>query len=525
VALDVSRKCGGVPITAVDLATASDFQIGNVLVSPSRRALIGPRGSAEIQPRVMQVLVALAENVQQVVTREALFERCWSGVYVGDDSLNRVVLALRKASAELGGEGFEIETIRKTGYRLSGSFARVPDGIGKAASSLGRRDLVKAAVALVSLAGLGAWAALNSSWDHRFEALLREGHAALAGDDEQFRPDVALRAFQAAADIQPHNPRALGWLALTKSYFAQVAPVKSSAASVADAAEVAQRALAIDPNEPNALMAMFELEGATLDWWRRDRLLRKVIAIDSRNELATGELASLLRAAGMAREASLWNERNIGLLPLSQNALAGRAMLLWTFGMVADADNVINQLRASFPTSRWIWAVRFRLYAFTGRARAAETMLGADPNVLRPGPENDMWRAGLRALNNPSPATIAQARAACFAAARVSGELAGFAMMILSDLGDLNSAFEVANGNLLSRSAIVQAGKPAYGRDPADAMQRINTSWLFAPPCRAMRADARFMPLCRGIGLVEYWRRRGVTPDYVRLDAATPPQS
>jgi hypothetical protein len=31
-----------------------------------------------------------------------------------------------------------------------------------------------------------------------------------------------------------------------------------------------------------------------------------------------------------------------------------------------------------------------------------------------------------------------------------------------------------------------------------------------------MRKDARFMTLCRGIGLTDYWRDRGVKPDYQR---------
>jgi hypothetical protein len=31
-----------------------------------------------------------------------------------------------------------------------------------------------------------------------------------------------------------------------------------------------------------------------------------------------------------------------------------------------------------------------------------------------------------------------------------------------------------------------------------------------------MRADRRFIALCEGIGLGEYWRKRGVQPDYLR---------
>jgi hypothetical protein len=39
---------------------------------------------------------------------------------------------------------------------------------------------------------------------------------------------------------------------------------------------------------------------------------------------------------------------------------------------------------------------------------------------------------------------------------------------------------------------------------------------MFTPPAAAMRPDPRFLPLCDGIGLTDYWRRRGVKPDYLR---------
>lgn len=83
--------------------------------------------------------------------------------------------------------------------------------------------------------------------------------------------------------------------------------------------------------------------------------------------------------------------------------------------------------------------------------------------------------------------------------------------MILSALGQIDDAFDVARGFLLSRGRIVRRGKSTLG---TDSLFRINTQWLFTPPCAPMREDARFLPLCDGVGLVDYWRRRGVKPDY-----------
>jgi hypothetical protein len=38
--------------------------------------------------------------------------------------------------------------------------------------------------------------------------------------------------------------------------------------------------------------------------------------------------------------------------------------------------------------------------------------------------------------------------------------------------------------------------------------------WLFIPPTASLRADPRFNTLCDGIGLTEYWAKRGIKPDY-----------
>src|SRR3954470_8989025 len=107
-------------VTTAELAARDDFRVGNVAVSPPTRTVRGPSGSVDVEPRVMQVLVVLAEAAGQVVTRESLFNRCWGSVYVGDDSLNRAIAAVRRAAALAGG-GFEIETIPRTGYRLTGA--------------------------------------------------------------------------------------------------------------------------------------------------------------------------------------------------------------------------------------------------------------------------------------------------------------------------------------------------------------------------------------------------------------------
>ena len=138
-------------------------------------------------------------------------------------------------------------------------------------------------------------------------------------------------------------------------------------------AEAARRALSIDPGESNALLAMFELEGSTLDWLTRDQRLRRIIAIDPTNIWAIAELVLLLQAAGLSRESWSWNERAISLAPLSLDFLTKRALKLWVAGRVTEADKVIDQVRALYPTEQWPSFVRFLIFATTDRVEAAQT--------------------------------------------------------------------------------------------------------------------------------------------------------
>jgi DNA-binding winged helix-turn-helix (wHTH) protein len=50
----------------------------------------------------MQALVVLAQSEGAVVARQDLIERCWGGVIVGEDAINRVMLKIRRLSQPAG---------------------------------------------------------------------------------------------------------------------------------------------------------------------------------------------------------------------------------------------------------------------------------------------------------------------------------------------------------------------------------------------------------------------------------------
>lgn len=99
------------------LAREPDIALGEVLVRPSAREVVFGDTAISLEPRVMQVLVALARPPHAVVSRDLLIERCWEGRIVGDDAITRCIVALRKLARSCG-DAFEIETLSKVGYRL-----------------------------------------------------------------------------------------------------------------------------------------------------------------------------------------------------------------------------------------------------------------------------------------------------------------------------------------------------------------------------------------------------------------------
>ncbi|HWF00446.1 MAG TPA: winged helix-turn-helix domain-containing protein [Caulobacteraceae bacterium] len=116
---DVSARTPDAPPSRVELAREPSRRLGSILIEPRLRRLAHRNGrEASLEPRVMQVLVALARSPGQILTRDDLVEACWSGVIVGEDAITRVIGKLRRLSEGIAADAFEIETITKVGYRL-----------------------------------------------------------------------------------------------------------------------------------------------------------------------------------------------------------------------------------------------------------------------------------------------------------------------------------------------------------------------------------------------------------------------
>lgn len=106
------------PASRIDLAEEPEFNLGGMKAIPAERAVMFGDVRRALQPRVMKVLVSLAKSSPAVVSRDRLIEQCWDGRIVGDDALNRCILALRHLAQQFEPAPFSIETIPRVGHRL-----------------------------------------------------------------------------------------------------------------------------------------------------------------------------------------------------------------------------------------------------------------------------------------------------------------------------------------------------------------------------------------------------------------------
>ena len=87
-------------------------------VYPLEGRIDGPAGSRHVQPKVMEVLVFLAQHSGQVVSRDEIVDTVWKGSVVTDEALTRCISELRHTFEDSKKTPRFIQTIPKRGYRL-----------------------------------------------------------------------------------------------------------------------------------------------------------------------------------------------------------------------------------------------------------------------------------------------------------------------------------------------------------------------------------------------------------------------
>jgi DNA-binding winged helix-turn-helix (wHTH) protein len=491
-------------------AASFPVRVAGLSIDPVRRRVSGPGGEAVMEPLVAQLLMLFVARKSEVLSRRELFEHLWGKAQVGDDSLNRLVAGVRKALDRTSDGSVQIETVPRVGYRLIAEreYADV-------ARPITRRSVIAVSASLfLTAAGAGVWktrhnarAAEAQHWIERGDILLRDAVPIEAGD--------ALPPLRSALLIDPNNPTALGLLALAE----ETRAMNGASANAGDILRIAEKsaraALQENPREPHARLAMIDMAAGSLDWAQFEDQLLHLHRSAPLNFHVLGSLTSFFEAAGRTSKSWLYNEQAAATAPSSPTPQWRRALRLWTAGRDNEALKLSERLLPLWPRHALVWNTRFMILAFTGRPGAAAAMLrpGAGPSANSHPVRLDQWLPTLDALADPSTKRIAKAREANLAAAQLNPGQATYAAMALSQLGEIDAAYLVINALLLSKGPLV-ANRPVVPRSfIANSPSWCRTQWLFMPPLAPVRADPRFGALCEELGLVRYWKQRGVDPD------------
>jgi DNA-binding winged helix-turn-helix (wHTH) protein/Flp pilus assembly protein TadD len=94
------------------------LKIGDWLFDAATRRVLRGQVERKLSPKAAGVLLALAETPAQVWSRDALLERVWPGVIVGEEVLTHAIAELRRALGDDFRSPRFLQTVHKSGYRL-----------------------------------------------------------------------------------------------------------------------------------------------------------------------------------------------------------------------------------------------------------------------------------------------------------------------------------------------------------------------------------------------------------------------
>lgn len=498
----------------IDLARAPDFAVGGVSVRPSLRQVIEADGRETVlEPRVMQVLVALADADGAIVSRDALTLRCWSGRIVGEDAINRVISRLRRLADETG--AFRIETITKVGYRLlvEGQ-AETP---APPPARPDRRLLLAGGAA--SVVAIGAGALLGRRWLKPAKPdvmpLIVQATTALEQGTAD-GADQAIGLLKRAVELSPNDPTAWGVLAFCYAAGTQTRSPRLQADLATRARAAAQRALVLNPGDANARAALLLIEPDAARWAWSERELRALIADHPDNLPSKLMLAEVLGAVGRWREsAQLMDAVDPANVP-TPGRVQRHVQALWSAGRLEDADRAIARAVSLYPTHFAVWFTHFNLLLYTGRAR--EALAKIDNVEARPESVEESQFSTIRlvtqAMLSRSARDIDAAMERAVAMAHDGAGHAENAIQYAAGLGRPDAAFQVCDAYYFSRGFVVPEIRFAVRQKTYTAFNDRRTNFLFWPSTAPLRVDPRFSALTKAVGLDAYWRETRTRPDY-----------
>lgn len=503
----------------VDLAHEPAFKLGGTTIHPPTRQVVGRDAQQTVEPRVMQVLVALALAKGGIVTRDELTAWCWDGRIVGEDAINRTVSRIRQIAAGIGEQSFRVETIAKVGYRLvineAGVTTSLPtppalpvDAVPK--EGINRRQWVVATVAagVAALGGVAWW---------------RSGYRPTAEAVEFYQQGVEARSvgliettgqatvyFRQSVRADPDYADA--WGALARQFANDITRDgdKGLDRRVADVRSAAGRALALDPDQADAQGALASIQPYFRNWRRFENGLLRVTRDHPGQRQAAVELGIFYsNVARWDNSIAKFQELRRGL-PLTPGMTGSLVMAFWSAGRLEEAEAESSTALERWPRFHGMWFTRMILLTYGGRPEQAVAFAqNPDYHPSGAGAESTvaLRLATAKALVSRNASDLVQVRDSLLAG--VENEILNVpqAVRFFSALGERNLIFDLLDAYFYRRGRFAAAGLK-----PIHPLSRISTDFLFHPTSSLLWDDPRFASITRNIGLDDYWRAVGFVP-------------
>lgn len=531
-------------LTPQALAGVEPFACGALLIHPAERVIRGPAGEASLQPRAMQVLVALCQAAGRVVTRGELLRRCWGAGWAGDDSLNRAVGEIRRGLVSAGSGGVRIDTVPRTGYRLlsdtppadnlagsehyqkpveapaHGAGANIVGSPTASISLPSRRSVLVGAGLFAGAAVAGGWALWPKGESREVRALIAQGDNAIkTGMPDGLRQGVGF--LQEAVRLAPDSADAWGRLALAHTVRAEQAGPGEAAEAVLAAQQSAARALALKPHQENALGALAILPPYFGAWHEAEKRMKEVLAIHPRNFPTLDAWWFLKMGTGLTRDGAT---RRIDFASAEPLHAGHQQRLMYAYdilGRHAEADQVGDRALTLWPKHPGIWLARLLTYVMAGRLARARAHFEDDggrpdlpPHVLT------HCRAWLTALETRKPSDIEIVVRQVLELFSKGPSAAILGVLHMVTVGRVELAMDMARAYLLEEGPLIAGVRWRPGQISVNDQRRRKTHMLFLPVAAPLRAHPNFDALVQKIGLKAYWRQARVVPDFAQPSLA-----
>jgi adenylate cyclase len=316
---------------------------------------------------------------------------------------------------------------------------------------------------------------------------------------DELRTNVGL--LEVATQRVPKFAEAWGRLAYLRAWLRFYQPFADRAASAGLVANEAARALALDPQNVDALLAQFFVMPPFGRFVESDAIVARIARAPG---LGAGGIyvGWHCRAIGRLRESVEATERAFlldALNPMSANLVALSRMAT---GRVREAVPVFEDLMVRVPDMSFPVANLLRAQAFLEDWAAVDRLL--DPAARRPLREFQDGLAFIRAKRDPTPENIGAIRDALAEHYARTGCVDLSRLVYAAHLGLVEEAYRTAETAYLG---------PRGTEDDSMGPDGYRTGLLFHAGMPELRNDPRFVPLCARLGLVEFWLATGKWPD------------